>query len=943
MVDDVAGTPQRVLGRSEELDRVDEMVERLAAGRGSVVTLIGPPGIGLTTLLREAIRRAGAGVETVRAVHVPSGLLEGDAGAALAAIASGGDGEAFRRAAEAAGQALSETGAATALDEPRLIRVALDALRALSSQRPLLLTMDDLPVTDESVFSALTSLAAGIAMMPVMVVLTSHVLPRSSYEDSPVGPLWVRRVPPLGPVESVELVRATAGRWVPGGVAATVGDRTGGNPGDVVAVCRALAPDQLAGLDPLPDMLPGTPVTTATYRRWWDSLEPPGRRLVLCAAVAVTADRARLEECAGATTADVVGPDGESVFREEDGLLVARDPRLLSAVHALTPSHALAATRSSLAGTWPQDALERHWQDIRSGTAPAPELLGRVVAEANALLDRGQAASVQSLVHDVVQCLGPATPPVELLVLGGVAALHCGHTGRAVTLLTGAVSGAPASLDTMFPPLLVAMTYRDRGVPHRLVSSCLGRLERAQPGAAVSVAALAARLCAELGDEPFASRYLQRAEALLPPEPDEDLADQVALARAMVGHRPPPACEPDALTVLASRRPGLDVVGWQLEMQRLGQLIEGRDWPQAHDALAELRARVQRCPAPLLQAQVAVLSVRLELAVCEYRRAEAVASAAVAGRLPLHVPLGGAGTAHMAQVALLRGRRAEAEGWLADLGELAQGYHHAPVLASALHETLGLRAMLDGDLAEATEHYAQALRGGSVLLSTLIDLVHLMWRGGTGSAEHELVVLLQGAGVETVGARGNESGGDPAPAIALALASAPEEALVAAVAAAARTARGAVFPALEAQLLELAADRVGALPEEQYALQARPPGPELPAGRDAYRLLLLGRARRLYEKCGATGRAAVTEREIARLERAPAAAEADLRQLTADELTIARLVHGGLTNRQVAGELYLSVRTVELRLTHIYRKLGIRSRRELRQLPGLGAVPEAAS
>lgn len=935
--DDVAGTPRRVLGRSEELDRIDEMVERLATGRGSVVALTGPAGIGLTTLLKETIRRTGEGVANVRAVHVPSGLLTGDAGAALAAMGSGSAGEVLRSTAEAAAQALSEGGATAALDEPQLIRVAVDALRALSSPRPLLVTVDNLPVQDELVLNALTSLAAGIAVMPVMVVVTSHVLPRSSYEDSPVGPLWVRRVPPLGTAEAVQLVRDAAGRWVPHGVAATVGDRTGGNPGDLVAVCRALAPDQLAGVEPLPGMLPGTSVTTATYRRWWDSLEPPERVLVLCAAVAVTPDRDSLEECAGATIADVVGPDGEPVFREENGLVAARDPRLLSAVHAFTPPHTLAATRTALAGTSPQDSLERHWQGIRSGTPLTSELLGSLVAEANALLDRGEAASVQSLVADVARRFGRATPPVELLLMGGVAALYCGHTARAVTLLTDAVSGPPASLDTTFPPLLIAMTHRDKGVPHRLVSSCLARLERGRPGAAVSIAALAARLCTEHGDEPSAARYLDRAESLLPPDPDEALVDEVALARAMVAHRPAGAGEPDALTVLASGRPGLDVVGWHLEMQRLGQLIAGRDWPQARDALAELRARVKRCPAPLLQAQVAVLSVRLHLAVGEYRRAEEVASAAVAERLPLHVPLGGAGTAHLAQVALLRGRRAEAESWLTDLGELAQGYQHAPVLASALHETLGLRATLDGDLAEAVEHYSQAVRGGSVLLSTLIDLVHLRWWRGPGNDEHELVELLHGA---RVGTDGSEAGGDLAPAVALALGCAPEDALVETVAAAARTARGATFPALEAQLLEIAADRVGALAEEQYALQA---GPDLPAVRDAYRLALLGRARRLYEKCGATGRAAVTDREMARLERAPVAAEPDLLRLTAEELTIARLVHRGCTNRQVAGELYLSVRTVELRLTHIYRKLGIRSRRELRQLPGLTAVPEKAS
>jgi DNA-binding CsgD family transcriptional regulator/tetratricopeptide (TPR) repeat protein len=51
--------------------------------------------------------------------------------------------------------------------------------------------------------------------------------------------------------------------------------------------------------------------------------------------------------------------------------------------------------------------------------------------------------------------------------------------------------------------------------------------------------------------------------------------------------------------------------------------------------------------------------------------------------------------------------------------------------------------------------------------------------------------------------------------------------------------------------------------------------------------------------------------------------------LTDEEIAIARQVQEGLRNREIADSLYLSVRTVELRLTHIYRTLGVRSRSHL--------------
>ena len=51
--------------------------------------------------------------------------------------------------------------------------------------------------------------------------------------------------------------------------------------------------------------------------------------------------------------------------------------------------------------------------------------------------------------------------------------------------------------------------------------------------------------------------------------------------------------------------------------------------------------------------------------------------------------------------------------------------------------------------------------------------------------------------------------------------------------------------------------------------------------------------------------------------------------LTPTEAKIAELVARGLTNRQVAAELVVTVHTVETALTRVYAKLGVRSRTEL--------------
>ena len=53
---------------------------------------------------------------------------------------------------------------------------------------------------------------------------------------------------------------------------------------------------------------------------------------------------------------------------------------------------------------------------------------------------------------------------------------------------------------------------------------------------------------------------------------------------------------------------------------------------------------------------------------------------------------------------------------------------------------------------------------------------------------------------------------------------------------------------------------------------------------------------------------------------------ASLSDLTPRELEILQLVLKGKTNRAIAGEMYISERTVEFHLDNIYTKTGVRTR-----------------
>ena len=115
-------------------------------------------------------------------------------------------------------------------------------------------------------------------------------------------------------------------------------------------------------------------------------------------------------------------------------------------------------------------------------------------------------------------------------------------------------------------------------------------------------------------------------------------------------------------------------------------------------------------------------------------------------------------------------------------------------------------------------------------------------------------------------------------------------------------------------------------------------------GFDAARaLLVLGRAQRRakkraaareslqaaragFEQLGCPGWAQAAAAELDRIGSRRAAVAGGL---TPGERRVAELAAAGLSNKQVAARLYLSVNTVQARLSHVYAKLGVGSRAQL--------------
>ncbi|WP_420123263.1 AAA family ATPase [Nakamurella sp.] len=100
-------------------------------------------------------------------------------------------------------------------------------------------------------------------------------------------------------------------------------------------------------------------------------------------------------------------------------------------------------------------------------------------------------------------------------------------------------------------------------------------------------------------------------------------------------------------------------------------------------------------------------------------------------------------------------------------------------------------------------------------------------------------------------------------------------------------------------------------------------------GRRRQAVELLMAARETFGRLGAVPYADRCDTELVEAGLATARAGAPRFDLTSQEQVVARLAAAGLSNRQIAAELVVSIKTVEYHLRNVFAKLGVTSRRQL--------------
>lgn len=912
-------TPSPLIGRATERAAIERLVGALAdERRDGILVVEGEPGIGKSRLLDEACARAAAaGCLVLRSrgsiaeTDLPYGIWSAALRPRFAELGPRG----VERLGLADPDGLGAVLGSAQADGHRANAALRDAIGSLAGPRPLVLCFDDVNVADPASTAALVALVHRPAHGGVLLVLAARegrvapelaaALAEAVAEERAV----MLRPGPLSRDEARELL----------GGAADVYELSGGNPFYLQQLARSgirapgAAPEAVA----------------AALAAEVATLSPHARELLRSAAVVgdpfdldLAVETAALGPSDSAQALDELERLGLARATDAPRVFAFRHPLVREGIEQAIPAgsrlaaHQRAATALRTRGA-PTLLIARHVaQTARPGDADAIALLRAAAAEAQPL-----APATAARFHEAALRLTDSLEErraISLPLADALAAAGEPERARAVLLQAASRDAGPAA------PELVS----------RLANAevWLGLLDDARR-----------RLQVALGEEParasrgrFGLMLSLGLVALLAGDADETIA-RAADARSDAEALAAPGDVTAALALDATAR----AVG----------LRDGAD--EAYTCAAEAYGSLDEADRARRLLTLWMLA-RADLAAGRLRQAESLLSvardqAAGSGRGPILTIV----TTQLSAVVRELGRLSEA----AVLGE--QAVEHALALGLApflrwAHAELAHALLAAGDVEQALQSAASAAQARSRPLlygAGQPGWVTALAHGATGDAargaeelagivrepaaaalvadEHpraaaDLAELLVASG-DVAGARAIAEGisghpwaeaqrGRALAVVLLAEGSAAEAAEIAARAAAAADASGRALLAARCRLL--AGTSLAAADDREAALAALIEAEQQLDGFGAVRDR--DSAVRELRRLGHRVRRAAGPRDDGLLE-----------GLSAREDEIAALVAAGLSNRQIAEQLVLSVKTVETHLRNTFAKLGLTSRVEL--------------
>jgi DNA-binding CsgD family transcriptional regulator len=926
---------EALLERDDELSRLEQLVSATVAGRGGLVYVKGPAGIGKSQLIAALLELAGR--SGLRVLSARGGELERDFGTGVVRqlfeqLVAGAPAEQrrvwFAGAAALAGPLFDATDGVRAgrADEQAVLHGLYWLSTNLALERPLLVAVDDAHWADPPSMRFIAYLARRTAGSPILVAVAARpaetdadrrLLATIAADATAVltpAPLSERGVRALLPVADAAAEFTAACHEV-----------TGGNPFLLRELIVAIRAEEVAydrrGAERVRSL--GPPSVSAAVQQRLDRLpEGAGR---LARAVAVLGTGAPLRHAAA-----LAGIGVEEAARYADALAEAHilaparpldfvHPIVRRVVHDLIPVGELGLAHRAAATLLHEDGSDPE--------SIAPHLLATDPAGDSAVVDGLRAAAARSLRNGAPDAAAsylrralaePPPPHVRPALLRDLGRAEISATQPA------GIDHLQQALDATTDRLLRAAIARELALgliaPGRYAEA-IDALRLAVEEAGDADPELALQLTAELTTAAHMLPHTRHIAAQQASRIPRDLrgdtrAQRVALAslamQTLLDGGPVAAVGEFAGRAVARGLIADLTTDYPIVFDALGSLWPSDAVDVADRAFTEALADARSRGSLLAYARVSCFRAffRHRLGALDDSEADARASLDAAGDSGW--PITKMASAIMIDVLVERGRLDEAERLLETAGfgaEIPYTFMLDFLLAArgGLRLAQGRTAEGVDDLTELGRRERAAWPGRCPALfpSGAQAAVGLLALGRRDEARRL-------ADAEVAAAR--SWGGAWSLGIALRAAG-----LVA----------GDAGTALLSEAVEVLAPSVFRL---EYARAVTDLGAALRrAGRRTDARQPLGRGLDEASRCGAT---ALAERARGELVAAGARPRRERRGgvagLTPSELRVARMAARGMTNAQIAQALFVTPRNVELHLTHVYQKLGVATRGDLR-------------
>ncbi|MFF4259667.1 AAA family ATPase [Streptomyces sp. NPDC001663] len=826
-------------------------------------------------------------------------------------------------------------------DHSRLaVRVAvLEVLRALAATGPVLLVLDNLQWLDDPSAEVLAFAVRRVQGLDIRMVAAERVTDGEQAERLRCCPPDTVEfpVPPMTDGEVAHLVRTAVGADLPPAVLRAIQDTAAGNPWYALELGRAAPRDSAAV---------GFGRTLPVPRRLRDALLgqvrslPESARSTLLVASAAARPSLTVLRAAGLPdpAADLAEAEQLGVAAADaDGAVRFRHPLIGAAVYADAPEYGRREAHALLAR-----AVAEPVEQARHLALAHPyedEATARTLLSAAESARRDGAPDAAFELAGLAARRTPGDRPADRadrLLAAAEYACDAGQLEEAGQAAETVLAGSGSARQRVRARLILLRNAGQAlGGARDLIEEGL-RDAAGDPEAEAWLhhwAAVRGLLCGELADAARHARHAAR-QAERADDTDTRIGALATLARVQSLAGEPVAAGAAIEEALAlAGGAGAGPESWGLIRMRAILALDSDKVTEAGEQVAQLLAEIGEFAGveEVMATLVALTRIQVRAGHCR----EALHTAARCSRAQTETGVQAAPALYAAALAATAGGSAEEARSLAEQAVRASEADGDRLFLLRALAVLGQAELLAGDprgAAAAVEALQRAKELGEAMCAADPPLLH--WYGDLAEA---LVVLgeTDAAGAVLQEAFTRMPGDAPGSVLA-----ALERAEGLREAGLGRAKEGAVR-------LRAAVDRLRQLPlpvELVRTLIALGTVERRGRRRSAARAVL-GEAMETATRIGAAPLAVRARDELARLDAGDRSGEAGAGrpELTPTEARIAELVGGGATNREVAAELFISVKTVEGTLSRVYRKVGVRSRTALAHAMAVAVIASGAA